>query len=71
MKMAMKSDIESEIQKLMPNATPLQSHLDQVFDDIMEHKVVKTDMKLRHIYAKLWEVWLIWNFNLKQYSLHT
>lgn len=54
--MEMKSDIESEIQKLMPNATPLQSHLDQVFDDIMEHKVVKTDMKLRHIYAKLWEV---------------
>lgn len=54
--MEMKSDIESEIQKLMPNAAPLQSHLDQFFDDIMEHKVVKTDMKLRHIYAKLWEV---------------
>ncbi|ROJ39902.1 Apolipoprotein B-100, partial [Anabarilius grahami] len=60
MKMEMKSDIESEIQKLMPNATPLQSHLDQVFDDIMEHKVVKTDMKLRHIYAKLWEAYHIW-----------
>lgn len=52
----MKSDIDSEIQKLMPNATPLQSRLYQAFDDIMEHRVVKTDMKLRHIYAKLWEV---------------
>lgn len=52
----MKSDIDSEIQKLMPNAAPLQSRLYQAFDNIMEHKVVKTDMKLRHIYAKLWEV---------------
>lgn len=58
MKIEMKSDIDSEIQKLMPNVAPLQSRLDQVFDDIMEHKVVRTDMKLRHIYAKLWEVWL-------------
>lgn len=56
MKIEMKSDIDSEIQKLMPNAASLQSHLYQAFDNIMEHKVVKTDMKLRHIYAKLWEV---------------
>jgi len=56
MKIEMKSDMDSEIKKLMPNVAPLQSHLDQVFDDIMEHKVVKTDMKLRHIYGKLWEV---------------
>ncbi|RXN25662.1 Apolipoprotein B-100-like protein [Labeo rohita] len=59
-KIEMKSDIDSEIQKLMPNATPLQSRLYQAFDDIMEHRVVKTDMKLRHIYAKLWEAYLIW-----------
>ncbi|KAG1928722.1 apolipoprotein B-100 [Pimephales promelas] len=60
MKIEMKSDMDSEIKKLMPNVAPLQSHLDQVFDDIMEHKVVKTDMKLRHIYGKLWEAYLIW-----------
>lgn len=59
-KIEMKSDIDSEIQKLMPNAAPLQSRLYQAFDNIMEHKVVKTDMKLRHIYAKLWEAYLIW-----------
>lgn len=58
MKIEMKSYIDSEIQKLMPNAAPLQSSLYQAFDNIMEHKVVKTDMKIRHIYAKLWEVWL-------------
>ncbi|XP_073708815.1 apolipoprotein B-100-like [Garra rufa] len=60
MKIEMKSNIDSEIQKLMPNAAPLQSHLYQAFDDMMEHKVVKTDMTLRHIYAKLWEAYLIW-----------
>uniref|UniRef100_A0A673FXV2 Apolipoprotein B-100-like n=1 Tax=Sinocyclocheilus rhinocerous TaxID=307959 RepID=A0A673FXV2_9TELE len=60
MKIEMKSDIDSEIQKLMPNAAPLQSHLYQVFDNIMDNKVVKTDMKLHHIYAKLWEAYLIW-----------
>ncbi|XP_016110732.1 apolipoprotein B-100-like [Sinocyclocheilus grahami] len=60
MKIEMKSDIDSEIQKLMPNAAPLQSHLYQAFDNIMDNKVVKTDMKLRHIYAKLWEAYLIW-----------
>lgn len=60
MKIEMKSYIDSEIQKLMPNAAPLQSSLYQAFDNIMEHKVVKTDMKIRHIYAKLWEAYLIW-----------
>uniref|UniRef100_A0A673JUZ2 Apolipoprotein B-100-like n=1 Tax=Sinocyclocheilus rhinocerous TaxID=307959 RepID=A0A673JUZ2_9TELE len=60
MKIGIKSDIDSEIQKLIPNAAPLQSRLYQAFDNIMEHKVVKTDMKLRHIYAKLWEAYLIW-----------
>ncbi|XP_067273062.1 apolipoprotein B-100-like [Pseudorasbora parva] len=60
MRMKIKSDIESEIQKLIPNTALLQSRLDQVFDDIMEHKVVKTDMKLRHIYVKLWEAYHIW-----------
>ncbi|XP_043075498.1 apolipoprotein B-100-like [Puntigrus tetrazona] len=60
LKIEMKSDMDSEIQKLMPNTEPLQSHIYQAFDNIMEHKVVKTDMKLRHIYAKLWQAYLIW-----------
>ncbi|XP_016329670.1 apolipoprotein B-100-like [Sinocyclocheilus anshuiensis] len=60
MKIEIKSDIDSEIQKLIPNAAPLQSRLYQAFDNIMEHKVVKTDMKLRHISSKLWEAYLIW-----------
>ncbi|KAA0708904.1 Apolipoprotein B-100 [Triplophysa tibetana] len=55
----LKSDMDSEIQRLW-NTARLQSHLQQVIDGIMEHKVVKTDMKLRHIYAKLWEAYLIW-----------
>ncbi|XP_026089616.1 apolipoprotein B-100-like [Carassius auratus] len=60
MKIEINSDIDSEIQKLMPNAAPLQSRLYQAFENIMEHKVVKTDIKFRHIYAKLWEAYLIW-----------
>lgn len=55
MKVQLKSDMDSEIQRLW-NTAHLQSRLQQVIDGIMEHKVVKTDMKLRHIYAKLWEV---------------
>ncbi|XP_051511043.1 apolipoprotein B-100-like [Myxocyprinus asiaticus] len=60
MNIQLKSDMDSEIQKLMANTAPLQNRLHQIFDNIMEHKVVKTDMKLRHIYAKLWEAYLIW-----------
>lgn len=55
MTVQLKSDMDSEIQRLWYTAR-LESHLQQVIDGIMEHKVVKTDMKLRHIYAKLWEV---------------
>lgn len=54
-KVQLKSDMDSEIQRLC-NTARLQSRLQQVIDGIMEQRVVKTDMKLRHIYAKLWEV---------------
>ncbi|XP_051951271.1 apolipoprotein B-100-like [Xyrauchen texanus] len=60
MNVELKSDMDSEIRKLMASTAPLQSRMHQIFDDIMEHQVVKTDMKLRHIYAKIWEAYLIW-----------
>uniref|UniRef100_A0A9J8CEX0 Vitellogenin domain-containing protein n=1 Tax=Cyprinus carpio carpio TaxID=630221 RepID=A0A9J8CEX0_CYPCA len=48
MKIEIKSDIDSEIQKLMPNAAPLQSHLYQAFDNIMEHKKIENSFYYRH-----------------------
>ncbi|XP_030627114.1 apolipoprotein B-100 [Chanos chanos] len=56
----MKSDVDSEIQKLIPNTEGLQAWLQQLFEDILDQRVVKTDMKLRHIYSKSVEAGQIW-----------
>lgn len=51
-----KSDLNSEIQKLIPNAEDLHRRLQQFIDDILDQTVAKTDMKLRHIVTKGIEV---------------
>lgn len=52
----MKSDLSSDLHKVMPNAEYLQRRLQQLIDDILDQRVEKTDMKLRHIVTKGIEV---------------
>lgn len=52
----LKSDLNSEIQKLIPNVEDRQRQLQQLIDDILDQRVAKTDMKLRHIVTKGIEV---------------
>lgn len=51
-----KSDMSSEVQKLIPNAEDYLRQLQQFIDDILDQKVAKTDMNMRHIYSKSLEV---------------
>lgn len=48
----LKSDLNSEIQKLIPNVEDRHRQLQQLIDDILDQRVAKTDMKLRHIVSK-------------------
>lgn len=52
----MKSDINSEVDKLFPNMEEYRSQLQVSIDDVLDQKVTKTDMKLRHIISKVLEV---------------
>lgn len=54
----LKSDLNSEIQKLIPNVEDHHRELQQLIDHILDQKVAKTDMKLRHIVIKGIEVTL-------------
>ncbi|KAM6917506.1 apolipoprotein B-100 isoform 1-T1 [Lycodopsis pacificus] len=54
----LKSDLNSEIQKL--NVEEHQRRLQQLIDHILDQKVTKTDMKLRHIVMKGIEAGDIW-----------
>ncbi|XP_070776697.1 apolipoprotein B-100 [Enoplosus armatus] len=56
----LKSDLNSEIQKLIPNAEDHHRQLQQLIDHILDQKVAKTDMKLRHIVTKGIEAGNIW-----------
>ncbi|KAM8833273.1 apolipoprotein B-100 isoform 1-T1 [Synchiropus picturatus] len=56
----LKSDFESAIQKLIPNADARQRHLQNLMDDFLDQTVTKTDMKLRHIVSKGIEAAHIW-----------
>ncbi|XP_053192306.1 apolipoprotein B-100 [Scomber japonicus] len=56
----LKSDLNSEIQKLIPNVEDRQRQLQQLIDDILDQRVAKTDMKLRHIVTKGIEAGNIW-----------
>lgn len=51
----LKSNLNSEIQKLIININDYHG-LQQIIDHILEKKVAKTDMKLRHIVMKGIEV---------------
>ncbi|XP_052000861.1 apolipoprotein B-100 [Xyrauchen texanus] len=55
-----KSDINSEVEKLFPNMEEYRDQLQASFDDMLDRKVAKTDMKLRHIVAKGFEAANIW-----------
>ena len=50
------SDTNSEIQKLIPNIENYHRELQQLIDDLLDQRVAKTDMKLRHIVTKGIEV---------------
>nr|XP_694827.7 apolipoprotein B-100 [Danio rerio] len=56
----MKSDINSEVEKLFPNMEEYRSQLQASIDEILDKKVTKTDMKLRHIVSKGLEAVNIW-----------
>ncbi|KAG5846843.1 hypothetical protein ANANG_G00119290 [Anguilla anguilla] len=55
-----KSDMSSEIQKLFPYTEDYHRMLQQFIDDILDQKVAKTDMNIRHIYSKSLEAGNIW-----------
>ncbi|XP_041105775.1 apolipoprotein B-100-like isoform X2 [Polyodon spathula] len=56
----MKSDIHSDLKKLLPDFSHYQNSIQKYTDDILDQKVAKTDMKLRHIVSKSIEAGNIW-----------
>ncbi|KAM8915788.1 apolipoprotein B-100 isoform 2-T3 [Spinachia spinachia] len=56
----LKSDLNSEIQKFIVNIDDYHNRLQKIIDNILEKKVAKTDMKLRHIVIKGIEACDIW-----------
>nr|XP_015212508.1 PREDICTED: apolipoprotein B-100 [Lepisosteus oculatus] len=56
----LKSDVNSEVTKFLPDPEQYQKYLNKYVDDILEQKVAKTDMKLRHIVSKSIEAGNIW-----------
>ncbi|XP_064159415.1 apolipoprotein B-100 isoform X1 [Anguilla rostrata] len=55
-----KSDLSSEITKLLPETEVYQRRLQKVIDEILDQRVAKTDMKVRHIVSKAFEAVNIW-----------
>ncbi|XP_057200382.1 apolipoprotein B-100 [Triplophysa rosa] len=56
----MKSDSNTEVEKLFPNMEVYRSQLQANIDAMLDQKVTKTDMKLRHIVSKGLEAVNIW-----------
>uniref|UniRef100_A0A3Q2QZW3 Apolipoprotein B n=1 Tax=Fundulus heteroclitus TaxID=8078 RepID=A0A3Q2QZW3_FUNHE len=52
----LKTDLNAEVKKMIPNAEEHLQKLQKLIDDILDQKVAKTDMKLRHIVTKGIEV---------------
>lgn len=50
------SDLNSDIHKLIPGLEDYNEQLQRLFDDVLDQRVPKTDMKLRHIINKGIEV---------------
>lgn len=51
-----KSDLNSEVTKLIPDIENYSNQLQMLINGILDEKVAKTDMKLRHIVSKSIEV---------------
>ncbi|XP_061650138.1 apolipoprotein B-100 isoform X3 [Phyllopteryx taeniolatus] len=56
----LKSDLNSEICQILPNMEYHHRRLEKLIDNILDQKVAKTDMKLRHIVTKGIEAGNIW-----------
>lgn len=52
----MASNMNSEIQKLIPDLEGYQRKLENIASEVLDQRVAKTDMKLRHIVSKTIEV---------------
>ncbi|KAG7510147.1 apolipoprotein B-100 [Solea senegalensis] len=65
--MELKSNLNSEIHKLIPDLEVHHEQLQQLIDNILDQKVAKTDMKLRHIVTKAIEAGNIW---LDKFAAH-
>ncbi|XP_014878835.1 apolipoprotein B-100 [Poecilia latipinna] len=48
----LRTDLTAEIKKMIPHAEDRHMQLQKLIDDMLEQKVAKTDMKLRHIVTK-------------------
>ncbi|KAF7201026.1 apolipoprotein B-100 isoform X2 [Nothobranchius furzeri] len=55
-----KTDMNAKIKHLMPNAEEHHRQLQTLIDDILDQRVTKSDMKLRHIVSKGIEAGSIW-----------
>lgn len=53
------SKMNADTQILVPYTEALQAWLGQLVEDVMDQQVVKTDMKLRHVFNKAVEVKII------------
>uniref|UniRef100_A0A3B4VIY8 Apolipoprotein B n=1 Tax=Seriola dumerili TaxID=41447 RepID=A0A3B4VIY8_SERDU len=56
----LKSELNSEFQKMIPDGQNYHGQLHQLINDVLDQKVAKTDMKLRHIVTKGIEAGNIW-----------
>ncbi|TNN45216.1 Apolipoprotein B-100 [Liparis tanakae] len=54
------SDMNAETKILVPYTEALQAWIGQLVEDVMDQQVVKTDMKLRHVFNKAVEASDIW-----------
>lgn len=50
------SDMNADTKILVPYTEALQAWIGQLVEDVMDQQVVKTDMKLRHVFNKAVEV---------------
>uniref|UniRef100_A0A3Q1B7C0 Vitellogenin domain-containing protein n=1 Tax=Amphiprion ocellaris TaxID=80972 RepID=A0A3Q1B7C0_AMPOC len=55
-----KTDLNSDVQKMIPNLEDHHRKFQQLIDEILDQRVTKTDMKLRHIVTKGIEAGNIW-----------
>ncbi|CAL8392229.1 unnamed protein product [Arctogadus glacialis] len=54
------SNMNSDIKTLQPYTEALQDWMEQLMNEVLDQQVVKTDMKLRHIYNKALQTGNVW-----------